>query len=336
MIHKSGQRAANLTRQLLAFSRRQVLRPKVVGLNTIVSEMTGMLRHLIPENIALNTALADDLSSVKADPSQIEQVLMNLAVNARDAMPNGGRLLIETANVTLDDSYCRVHPYVRPGRYVMLAVSDNGCGMTPDVKAHLFEPFFTTKEQGKGTGLGLATVYGIVKQSGGSIEAYSEPGRGTVFKTYLPVVAPSPTHTAVSSGTLPAVPGGGETILVVEDEDGVRDLIHDILQANGYKVLIAHDGAEALKLCAARKQPVSLVLTDMVMPGMSGLELSHLLARKHPSLKVIFMSGYTDLGVFAGDVLESGAAYLQKPFTPRVLTGTVRDVLDARLSDRRK
>ncbi len=326
-IRKAATRAADLTRQLLAYSRRQVLAPKLLELNAVIANLQPMLRRLIGEDIQLATALAPDLASVRADPSQLEQVILNLAVNARDAMPNGGRLTIETSNVVLDEAYAREHPSVVPGTYVLLGVTDSGVGMDPDTKAHLFEPFFTTKPPGQGTGLGLATVYGVVKQSGGYVWVYSELGRGSSFKVYLPQVegrvepgaipipAPRPRHT-------------GETVLLVEDEPAVRLFARKALELAGYQVLVAPDGMEALRLAEQHSGPIQLLLTDVVMPGMSGRMLAERLCQQRPTLKVLYTSGYTDDAIVRHGVLDASAAFLQKPFSPETLERKIRDVLD--------
>jgi signal transduction histidine kinase/ActR/RegA family two-component response regulator len=322
----AGQRAARLTHQLLAFSRKQIIAPTVVELNTIVAEMDRMLRRLIGENIEFGTVLRSDLGRIKVDPGQIEQVIVNLVINARDAMPAGGRLTIETANVELDESYVRRHVGTAIGPHVMLAVSDTGIGMDDFTKTRVFEPFFTTKEQGKGTGLGLATVYGIVKQSGGSIWVYSEPGRGSTFKIYFPRVH-DPLTPRVAEPIAPAV--GHETILLVEDDASLRGLVKLTLADAGFRVLDCADPREALRLVADRRDPIGLVLTDVVMPGMSGKQMSDALHRSRSDLKVLFMSGYTDNGIAHQGILDAGVAFLQKPFTPAQLRRRVRDVLDA-------
>lgn len=327
-IKKAGQRAAALTRQLLAFSRQQVLEPRVLDLNALIADLEKMLRRLIGEDVQLRTALAPGLGAVRADPGQLEQVIMNLTVNARDAMPRGGKVTIETANANLDDVYAAAHTPVAAGPYVMLAVSDTGTGMTPDVKAHLFEPFFTTKEQGKGTGLGLATVYGIVKQSDGYVWVYSEPGQGTTFKIYLPRVAPDVARTS-SQPESPVASRGSETILVAEDEDAVRRLTRRVLETQGYTVLAAANGPDALRLAHTHPGPIHLLLTDVVMPNMSGRELAELVVSARPETKVLYLSGYTDDAVIRHGVLEPGIAFLQKPFTLQSLAHKLREVLDA-------
>jgi PAS domain S-box-containing protein len=326
-IQKAADRASSLTQQLLAFSRKQVLELRVLDVNQVVTSMSKMLPRLLGEDIEVVTRLNSAIGRVKADPGQLEQVLMNLAVNARDAMPEGGRLTIETGECELDDEYVRQHPGARPGRFVMLAVSDTGVGMNTDVRAHVFEPFFTTKAKGKGTGLGLAMVYGIVKQSNGYIWVYSEPGQGATFKVYLPRVEEAAESELRAPATGPP-PRGTETVLVVEDEDGVRRVTREYLEANGYSVLEAQSGAEALAVAEQHAGPLHLVLTDVVMPGMSGRELTERLRRRRPELRVIFMSGYTDDAVMHHGALAPGVAFLQKPFARDALARKVREVLD--------
>jgi hypothetical protein len=328
-ISKAGSRGASLTRQLLAFSRRQVLQPKVLDLNAVVANTEKMLRRLIGEDIELRTSLDPALGWVKADPGQMEQVLLNLAINARDAMPGGGRLTIETHNVELDQVYASRHTAVQPGDYVMLAVNDSGHGMAPEVVAHLFEPFFTTKELGEGTGLGLATVYGIVKQSGGNIWVYSEPGQGTTFKVYLPRIDQPAQLDQPAATCVAELPRGTETVLLVEDEEVVRTLVREVLQRNGYQMLVARDGQEALQLSAGHDGPIHLLLTDVVMSRMSGRELVQRLCPLRPEMRVLFMSGYTDDSIVKQGMLEGGAAFLQKPFTVQTLARKVRDILEA-------
>jgi PAS domain S-box-containing protein len=326
-IKTAGERAIALTRQVLAFSRRQVLDMRVLNLNTIIIDMEKMLRRVIGEDIELVTFLTDNLGTVKTDPGWIEQVIMNLAVNARDAMPFGGKLIIETINAELDESHARSHANVKPGCYVKLSVSDTGKGMAPEVKEHLFEPFFTTKEKGKGTGLGLSTVYGIVKQSEGNIWVYSEPGLGTTFNIYLPRVdeAFEETRKKVTSGEPLR---GGETVLVVEDEENVRRLAVRILERQGYNVLEASCVSDALALCKERKEAIHLILTDVVMPEMSGPQLAEQLLSLHPQIKVLYMSGYTDNAIVHHGVLKDGVNYIQKPFTIDGLARKMREVLD--------
>jgi len=326
-IMKAAEKAASLTRQLLAFSRRQMLQPRVLDLNSIVADVGKMLPRLIGEDIELRILPHASGGWVKADQSQMEQILLNLAVNARDAMPKGGTLTIETATVDLDESYVRQHASIRPGPYVILAVSDTGLGMDAETQAHCFEPFFTTKEQGRGTGLGLATVYGVVKQSGGWIWVYSEPGQGTTFKIYLPLVQEhsEPSKQVKGRG---AVPRGTETILVAEDQDGIRELARDFLESCGYKVLVAKDGAEALELAGRHKGPIDLLLTDVVMPRVNGPELAQRLAVARPTMKTLYMSGYTERATAHHDVLASDAVSLEKPFSLHRLAGKVREALD--------
>jgi len=326
-IRKASERAASLTRQLLAYSRRQMLQPVVLDLNVVVAEMDKLLRRLIGEHIALVTVLAPDLGRVKADPNQLEQVIVNLAVNARDAMPEGGKLTIETANVDLDEGFAQAHLGSVPGAYAMLAVTDTGSGMDATVRAHLFEPFFTTKEVGKGTGLGLATVYGIVKQSDGYISVYSEPGHGSSFKIYLPRVA---TPAGAAAGPQKGGPARGtETVLVVEDEPAVLSLSRRALEAQGYVVLAASDAAAALRVVERHGGMIHLLLTDVVMPGLSGRELADQLAGQRPGIRVLYMSGYPGDAVVQHGTLPTGSAFLQKPFSPDGLARKVRDVLDA-------
>ena len=326
-IRKASERAASLTRQLLAYSRRQMLQPEVLDLNGVVAEMDRMLRRLIGEHIALVTVLAPELGRVRADPNQLEQVIVNLAVNARDAMPDGGKLTIETANVELDATYAQAHLGSVPGAYAMVAVTDTGVGMDATVRAHLFEPFFTTKEVGKGTGLGLATVYGIVKQSDGYISVYSEVGRGTSFKIYLPRIdTPAPVE---ASAAKDRPDRGTETILVVEDEPAVLSLSRRALEAQGYVVLAASDASDAMRVVERHGGTIHLLLTDVVMPGLSGRELADRLATRRPGIRVLYMSGYPGDAVVQHGALPHGSAFLQKPFSPDGLASKVRDVLDA-------
>jgi len=326
-IEKAAKRAAGLTRQLLIFSRQQVLEPRALDLNALVGNLEKMLHRLIGEDIELVTKPAASLGAVRADPGQLEQAIVNLVVNARDAMPQGGRLTIETAEVELDRSYVTGHVPTRPGRYVLLAISDTGVGMDAATKARLFEPFFTTKEPGRGTGLGLATVYGIVKQSDGYIWAYSELGHGTTFKMYLPRVAELATAPESTRGT-PTPARGSETVLVVEDQEEVRNLTQRVLEARGYAVLAAANGAEALEIVDRHPTPIHLMITDVVMPGMNGREVAQLACAKRKDLKVLFVSGYTGEAVFQHRLLEPGVAFLQKPFTPDALARKTREVLD--------
>ena len=326
-IRKAAARAGALTRQLLAFSRKQVLEPKPLDLNDVVADVEKMLRRLIGEDIKLETALQPDLGTVKADPGQIEQVIVNLVVNARDAMPQGGTITLETANVVLDGTYADQHIAVTPGRYVMFAVTDTGIGMDKETQARIFEPFFTTKGPDRGTGLGLSTVYGIVKQSGGSIWVYSEPAHGTTFKIYLPMVDEEVIATT-TSGDAPRTVNGTETVLLAEDEEVVRRLTGRILAQAGYHVLVATTGAEALAVSEAYDGPIHLLISDVVMPQMSGGELRRRLAAARPSVRILYLSGYTDPGIVQQGLLEGGAAFLQKPFTAEALLRKVRDVLD--------
>jgi len=327
-IHHAGERSAGLTRQLLAFSRQQILAPRILDLNGIVADTEKLLGRLLGEDIRLSTALSPRLGNVRADAGQMEQVLLNLAVNARDAMPNGGRLTIETRNVELDTEYARTHPEARPGPHVLIAVSDTGCGIDPEVIARIFEPFFTTKEVGKGTGLGLATVHGIVKQSGGHIGLYSEIGVGTTFKVYLPRVDEIGSVARLRSGTSRAVQGT-ETILLVEDEDRVRTLSRHILVGYGYTVLEAADGNEAVQVLKAHTRRIDLLVTDVVMPGgMGGRQVVNAVEALCGAIRVLFVSGYTDDAVVRHGVLEAGVNFLQKPFSPIALAQKVRDILD--------
>ncbi len=334
-IRKAGDRAANLTRQLLAFGRKQMLKPVALNLNDVVSDMNKMLRRLIGEDIKLVANCDPNLRKIKADPGQIEQVLVNLIVNSRDAMLQGGILTIETANFEVDQQYTSKHLGVPAGSYVVLAVSDNGCGMNQETKARIFEPFFTTKDKGRGTGLGLSTVYGIVKQSGGNIWVYSELNRGTTFKVYFPqldIEEEVPETPTIET----SAPGGSETILLVEDEEIVRGLARQILEQAGYNVLDAGGSEEALRLCSERPEPIHLLLTDVVMPEGSGKEIAQRLTSLRPSTRVLFMSGYTDDSIVHHGVLDSGVEFIQKPFTPVGLTRKVREVLDHRSNEQFK
>src|SRR5438477_7042753 len=327
-IRRSAERAAGLTRQLLAFSRQQVLQPKVVDLNALVLDMDKLLRRLIGEDVELATVLDPTLGRVTADPGQLEQVIVNLAVNARDAMPQGGKLTLETRNIDLDSSYTLEHSLVKPGPYVQLTVSDSGIGMDEETQAHAFEPFFTTKPRGQGTGLGLAMVYGTVKQSGGFIWVYSEPGRGATFKIYLPRVD-APVESAAPPAPVERPPRGSETVLLAEDEPAVRAIARQALERQGYTVLAAPSGADALALAAQHGATIDLLLTDVVMPGMSGRDLADRLTAQRPGIRVLYMSGYTDNAIVRHGMLEPGLAYLQKPFRPDALVRKVREVLDA-------
>ena len=329
---KAAERAASLVRQLLAFSRKQILEPKVLDLNDVVKDMHKMLTRLIGENIKLATRLETDLGRVKADPCQVEQIIVNLVVNARDAMPRGGRVTIETANILLDAQTAAKHVAVNPGEYVMLTVSDTGSGMDQETQARIFEPFFTTKEVGKGTGLGLSTVYGIVKQSGGNIWVYSEPGFGTVFKVYLPRIDDATANSIAMQEQELNLPRGTETILLVEDEDVVRGLTRKILMQAGYNVLDARGGDEAIRLCATHAGPIDLLLTDVVMPEVSGKEVADRLLELRPTIRVLFMSGYTDEAIVQHGVLDANVKFIQKPFTWIALTKKVREVLNRKTS----
>jgi nitrogen-specific signal transduction histidine kinase len=328
-IKKAAERSSALTRQLLAFSRKQTLQPVLLDLNATVTEMSNMLHRLVGEDIAVLTQLAPALEPVKVDPGQIEQIIMNLAVNARDAMPDGGTLMIETANVAFDERSRPLHPEIPPGSYVLLAVSDTGQGMDEAIKAHLFEPFFTTKEPGKGTGLGLASVYGIIKQSGGYISVYSEIGHGTTFNIYLPQTAAEAPVSPPSLLTAERLQGT-ETVLLVEDEATVRELISHVLEMDGYTVLEVSQGDEAVALGAQYPGIIHLLMTDVVMPGMSGPQLARRLIEVRPELKVLYLSGYIEHPLIQRGVLEPSVAFLQKPFTLLSLTQKVREVLNPR------
>jgi CheY-like chemotaxis protein len=327
-ILRAAERAASLTRQLLAFGRRQVVQPRLLDLNVVVRDVERMLRRLIGEDVELTTHLEPLLGSVLADPGQIDQILMNLAVNARDAMPEGGRLTIETRDVELDAGYAATHLPAQPGPHVMLAVSDTGAGMDAATQAHMFEPFFTTKEAGKGTGLGLATVYGIVKQSGGCVWVYSELGKGTTFKVYLPRVGVQAPPAPEARASRPL--RGSETVLLVEDEAALRELLAETLRGNGYTVLAACDGTEALRLVDAHAGPVQIVVTDVIMPGLAGPEVVDLVAPRYPEMKVLYISGYSDDSVVRHGFIGPGRAFLSKPFSPDDLLGRVRELLEGR------
>jgi CheY-like chemotaxis protein len=330
-ILKAGKRAASLTRQLLAFSRQQVLDPKVLDLNGVVSDMDKMLRRMIGEDVELSTVLGPELGRVKADQGQVEQVLMNLAVNARDAMPDGGKLVVSTENMIMDEAFIRRYPYpVQAGPYVCLTVSDSGIGMDAETKARAFEPFFTTKEKGKGTGLGLSTVYGVVKQSGGYIDIYSSLGAGTTFKIYLPRVTEAITADAPSGAVTSFT--GNETILLAEDEGSLRTLTRNTLEQCGYKVLVAKDGVDALEVSEHYDGAIDLLLTDMVMPGMSGQALAQELTRRRPDIRLAYMSGYTGQTVGSQGPIDPGSVFLLKPFTRELLTRKIREALDRRVA----
>jgi len=327
-VNKAAESAAALTRQLLAFSRKQLIEPKVLDLNDIISSLHKMLARLIGEDIELKTVPGKSLGAVKVDPGQIEQILVNLAINARDAMPDGGTLLVETGDVELDEEYCRRHSNAQPGGFVMLAVSDTGVGMSEEVKSHLFEPFFTTKPKGHGTGLGLATIYGAVKQSGGFVEVYSEPGMGTSFKIYLPRAMEKAEKLEKGRRVL-EMPGGTETVLLVEDEGIVRELAIKILKRLGYKVLHAPNGGEAFMMAEGYKNRIDLLLTDVVMPGMNGRQLAERLVEIHPEMKVLYTSGYTENVIVHHGVVEENLNFIGKPYAPRDLAAKLREVLES-------
>jgi len=328
-IEKAARRGASLTHQLLAFSRQQVLQPQMLDLNSLIADLDRMLRRLIGADIDMLTAPCAGLMPVKADPGQLQQVLLNLAVNARDAMPEGGKITIETANVDLGADYAGTHPGVRPGRHVMLAVSDTGCGMDAETKKRIFEPFFTTKELGKGTGLGLSTVHGIVHQSEGHIEVYSEPGHGSTFKVYFPAaagVAPAQAAPRLE----PAAVRGSETVLLAEDEEQVRSVVTRSLRDHGYTVIAAGSAGELLERVEAEAIRADILVTDIIMPGMRGPDLAKELAARGHLLRVVYMSGYTDKAMVHQGQIDSGAMFLQKPFTPDHLLRRLREVLDDR------
>jgi len=325
-INKAAMAASGLTRQLLAFSRKQIIEPKVLNLNDLITNLTRMLSRLIGEDILLETVMDPELGSVKVDPGQFEQILVNLSVNARDAMPEGGKLLIETQNAFLDKTYTLHHPYVIPGPHVMLTVTDTGHGMTTEVKRHIFEPFFTTKPKGRGAGLGLATIYGIVKQAKGSVEVYSEENVGTIFKIYLPRVDEAPEKIA-KDVTRQELPTGTETILLVEDEPIVRDLAIKLLKRLGYHVLHAENGGEALLLAEKYTETIHLLLTDVIMPGMNGRQLSERVKLIHPEMKVLFTSGYTENVIVHHGMVEQGIQFIGKPYSPIALAKKIREIL---------
>jgi len=328
-ILKASDRAAALTNQLLAFSRRQITQPRIFNVNEILTQTEKMLRRLIGEDIELALQLKEGVGNIKADPGHLEQAIVNLATNARDAMPNGGHLTVETCNVFLDEDYAKTHPGVQAGEYIMIAVSDTGHGMDRETKRRIFEPFFTTKERGKGTGLGLATVYGIVKQAGGDIWVYSESGRGTTFKLYFPKAAESASEAEGGSAPVPAREAG-ETILVVEDEQGVRELTAKMLKGLGYNVLVASGGTQALEIGNSHKGQIALLLTDVVMPGMSGTQLAQELQRRRPDIKVVYISGYTENTISHHGVLDPGVVFLGKPFGRDALGSKLREALGKR------
>jgi two-component system cell cycle sensor histidine kinase/response regulator CckA len=330
-VHKAGERAADLTRQLLAFSRQQVLLPKVVNFNRVLAGMEKMMGRLLGADVELTLLPASGLGKVKADPVQLEQVVMNLVVNARDAMPHGGKLTIETNNAYLDEHYAKSHLGVSPGPHVMLAVTDTGTGMDKETQGRIFEPFFTTKEKGKGTGLGLATVFGIVKQSGGHVWVYSEQGRGTTFKVYFPQTEASE-EVSASQAPPPDSVRGSETILLVEDDDQVRAVARGILRRAGYVVLDTPGPGEALLVSEQHGARIHLLLTDVVLPRMNGPQLAERLRATRPGIKVLFTSGYSDAAAFQHGILDSGVAFLQKPFSPDKLTKKVREAIGDRSS----
>src|SRR5664280_611795 len=326
-VRRAGERAAALTRQLLAFSRKQTLVPEVLDMGDVVSGLSTMVERLIGEEIKVSVVVSPNLGRVKADRGQLEQVVMNLAVNARDAMPKGGSLIFELQNVELDDADTVTHAEIKPGPYVLLAISDTGTGIDAETQNRIFEPFFTTKEAGKGTGLGLSTVHGIVHQSGGSISVYSEPGQGTTFKVYPPRFAGDAAVRRPVSGVRKALPTGSETVLVVEDEAAIRKLTNLILQKAGYTVLLAESPDAAEQIAGSYPGPIHLMLTDVVMPGMRGPELAERLLRLRPDLRVLYMSGYTDNAIAHHRFLDAGTEFLQKPFTPLALMQKIREVL---------
>jgi two-component system cell cycle sensor histidine kinase/response regulator CckA len=330
-IQRAAERGGALTHQLLAFSRRQPFTPRTVHLNALIVHMENMLSRLIGEDVELITVAAAEPATIRTDPGQLEQVVMNVVVNARDAMPGGGKLIIETANAQVDQTYAGPNVDLKPGSYVVLAISDTGMGMDPETTMHLFEPFFTTKAPGKGTGLGLATAYGIVKQSGGAISVYSEPGRGTTVKIYLPSAEAKAAAEMPEQSSSPAL-RGSETILVLEDEARVRKLVCEVLAGHGYHVLEAVRGEEAMRMASEYKGCIHLLLTDVVMPEMSGPQALEQIRARHPNMKVLFMSGYTDEAMMHHGILDSGAPFLQKPFLPDALAQKVRDVLASQAS----
>jgi CheY-like chemotaxis protein len=325
----ASERAAELTQQLLAFSRRQIIEPKTLDLNAVIGGLKSLLSRLIGEDIVLRTVPGLGLGPVKADPGQIEQILANLVVNARDAMPDGGTLTIETSNADLDEDYCARHPDASPGRFVMVAVTDTGHGMSDEVRKQVFEPFFTTKPQGRGTGLGLSTIYGAVRQSEGSVEVHSEEGKGTTFRIFLPRVQEELEDSKTQSDEGPvALAQGTETVLVVEDEETVRNLCIRFLERFGYTVLHASDGEAALAIAREYGGRIDLLMTDVVMPGMNGRELADQLAAFHPETKVLLTSGYTDSVIVHQGVLDEGLAFIGKPYSISDLAGKVREVID--------
>lgn len=327
-IAKAAQSAASLTGQLLAFSRKQLIEPKVLNLNNLIISLEKMLRRVIGEDIELETITGQCLNTVRIDPGQFEQILVNLAINARDAMPQGGRLIIETTNKDIDKEYCSIHPDAQPGEYVMLAVSDNGSGMDEKTKSHLFEPFFTTKPKGQGTGLGLATSYGAIKQAGGFVEVYSEEGKGTSFKIYFPAVIDEPEYSITNTPPMEMI-CGTETIFIVEDEKNVREMAIRILSRLGYKILQAPNGREALNLAESYKDNIDLLLTDVIMPGMNGRELAQRMLPVHPEMKVLYTSGYTENAIAHHGIIDAGLNFIGKPYTPQSLSIKLRQVLSS-------
>jgi signal transduction histidine kinase len=328
-ISRAAIRASDLTQQLLAFSRKQIIAPKVIDLNQAINGMDKMLRRLIREDVEISMLLGHDLPAVKADPTQVEQVILNLALNARDAMPCGGKLTIETDSVLLDEEYRQTHPYVEPGPYMALIVTDTGQGMDTETLSHLFEPFYTTKQMGRGTGLGLSTVYGIVKQSGGHITVYSEVGRGTCFKVYIPALGEKAVGTTKVEREAASIAGRGETILVVEDEEAIKGLIKRVLLRGGYDVKIAADCEEAIAIAQDLGKGLDLLLTDVIMPNMQGRDLADVIAGICPHLRTVFMSGYTHNVIAHSGVLDEGVEFISKPFSPDDLLRRIRDVLDS-------
>ncbi|MGD9707513.1 MAG: ATP-binding protein, partial [Candidatus Delongbacteria bacterium] len=324
-IKKSGQRAAELTKQLLAFSRKQVLQPQILDLNMIISDLEKMVRRLVGEKIDIVTKIRPNIDMVKADRGQVDQIIMNLVVNARDAMPKGGKIIIETMNVALDDNYIKKYSDIKPGNYVMLAVTDTGSGMSKETVDKIFEPFFTTKGIGKGTGLGLSTVYGIVRQSGGYIYCYSEPGKGTAFKIYLPV-AEEGIISGIDKNNLNALESHGETIVVIDDEKEIREVIARMLVQEGFEVLVAEKYEDVLNYFEERK--IDLLITDVIMPEMNGDEIGELILDKYPGTKMIFMSGYTESTIIDFSLLDKNKIYLQKPFSRQSLVQNVKEILN--------
>jgi CheY-like chemotaxis protein/two-component sensor histidine kinase len=334
-IATAAERATSLTRQLLALSRKQMLTPKVLDLNSLVTQNLKMLTRIIGEDIVLDMRAGAEIGAVKADPSQIEQVIMNLVVNARDAMPHGGRLTIQTANVTCNEEFARSHPPLTAGEHVMLAITDTGVGMDAGTQSHIFEPFFTTKGL-KGTGLGLSTVYGIVQQSGGQIQVFSELGKGTLFKIYLPRVSAIGQTSSPAQQAIPAEPEHPEaTILLVEDESSLRSLSRQYLENRGYTVLEAAEGTEAIQICTGHPGPIHLLLTDVIMPGINGCELARRICAMRPETRVLYMSGYTENAISHDGMIEEGIPLLQKPFAFSTLTAKVRETLSSRLRAKR-